>query len=123
MYGRSLTVVTDHRACLALINGKSLNKRLIRFALSLQDRDITITYRPGISHGNADSFSRREWSQAQKYKSTTESMELWIKQKMCSGHPGVSATPLDVACGGDVGVATRNLEQYEPLCVIVLFDL
>ncbi len=62
VYARPLEVVTDHRACLALLDGKGLNRRLLRFALTLQDRAVHIVHRPGLLHQNADGFSRQSWS-------------------------------------------------------------
>ncbi len=55
-------MVTDHRACLALQDGKGLNRRLLRFALTLQDRPIKIVHRPGSENCNADGFSRQSWN-------------------------------------------------------------
>ena len=60
-YGLPLQVVTDHRACLALTTGRNLNRRLLRFTLALQDRPISLIYRPGKDHSNADAFSRQSW--------------------------------------------------------------
>ncbi len=62
VYAKELTVVTDHRACLALQDGKGLNRRLLRFALTLQDRPIKIVHRPGSENCNADGFSRQFWN-------------------------------------------------------------
>ncbi len=44
VYAKPLEVITDHKACLALLTGKGLNKRLLRFSLALQDRPIVLTY-------------------------------------------------------------------------------
>ncbi len=54
LYGRPVTISTDHRACVSTLSSKHLNKRLLRFALKLQDRDITIKFPPGRLNGNAD---------------------------------------------------------------------
>ncbi len=61
LYTKSVVVVTDHQPCLALMEGSSLNKRLLRFALALQQFDVQIIHRPGKSHSNADSMSRQVW--------------------------------------------------------------
>ncbi len=42
VYGRPLRVVTDHKACMALRSSSNLNRRLLRFALALQDREVEI---------------------------------------------------------------------------------
>jgi len=59
--GTSFTVVTDHRACLALTTSSHLNKRLMRMALKVQEYDVSIVYRPGKSNGNADGLSRQNF--------------------------------------------------------------
>ena len=56
-----LTVVTDHRALVALFNSTRLNGRLMRWALALQAFDMDIKYRPGIYQQNADGLSRQGW--------------------------------------------------------------
>ncbi len=58
LLGTSVTVVTDHRACLVLLASSHLNKRLMRFALRLQQYDVKLVYRPGKLHDNADGLSR-----------------------------------------------------------------
>ena len=59
LYATSFEVITDHKACTALLTSRALNTRLRRMALFLQDRDITITFRAGKLSGNADGFSRQ----------------------------------------------------------------
>ncbi len=61
LYTKSVVVVTDHKPCLALMEGSSLNKRLLRFALALQQFDVQIIHRLGKSHSNADGMSRQAW--------------------------------------------------------------
>ncbi len=94
VYGHPLKIVTDHRACLAISNGSHLNRRLLRFALALQDMEVEIVHRPGSAHGNADGLSRQSWDQDE------------------SATPGLSAvTPGLGMEGGDVGVATRRKKE------------
>ena len=59
VYGISLSIYTDHKACTALLTSTVLNTRLKRMTLYLQDKDLTIIYRPGKDSGNADGFSRQ----------------------------------------------------------------
>jgi len=61
VYTKQVKVVTDHKPCLALMDGSTLNKRLLRFALLLQQFSISLEYRPGKSHENADAMSRQSW--------------------------------------------------------------
>ncbi len=69
LYGRPFKLVTDHRACLALSRGSTLNKRLLRFALALQDREIVFEYREGTRLGNADGLSRQAWTDVEESES------------------------------------------------------
>ncbi len=59
--GAHVDVVTDHRACVALMASSHLNKRLMRMALKLQDYDVSISYRPGRMNGNADGLSCQDY--------------------------------------------------------------
>ena len=59
IYGASISVYTDHKACTALLNSTVLNTRLKRMAFYLQDKDIHICYRPGKESSNADGLSRQ----------------------------------------------------------------
>ncbi len=86
VYGRPLRVVTDHKACMALRSSSNLNRRLLRFALALQDREVEIVHRPGAGHGNADSLSRQCWDRDESDVATM----------------GLSATPPDHGLKGDV---------------------
>ncbi len=91
VYGRPLTVITDHRACLALINGSTLNKRLLSFAMALQGQEIKMVHRPGVQHGNADGLSRQVW------------------ENDVADQDGLSASPPGLGlAGGDVGMATES---------------
>ena len=45
---------------------------LARWALAIQEYDFTITYRKGLEHGNADAFSRKEYSDPEHAAATTQ---------------------------------------------------
>ncbi len=97
VYAKPVEIVTDHKACLALLSGKGLNKRLLRFALALQDRPIKITFRPGAQHGNADGFSRQSW--------------CLDKMKIEPDPGGISLSPAPSLGGGDVGLVKEKEEK------------
>ena len=61
LIGQRFTVVTDHRALVALQKSSRLNGRLIRWALALHVYNFDIQYRPGKYHQNADGLSRQCW--------------------------------------------------------------
>ncbi len=68
IYGIEVTVRTDHKTNLALVDGQSrseLNPRLRRFALRLQERTCRMEYIPGARLQNADGFSRL-WDTGEK---------------------------------------------------------
>ncbi len=88
LYTKRVLVVTDHRPCLALLEGSSLNKRLLRLALALQQFDVRIEYRPGKDHANADGMSRQAWP-----SSDAESAQVCISD----------LSPSQILGGGDVG--------------------
>jgi hypothetical protein len=58
LYGRKFTVITDHRPLEWLMSKKEPSGRLARWALKIQEYNITIGYRPGKTNQNADSLSR-----------------------------------------------------------------
>ena len=63
LYGRRFVVVTDHKALVAFLKSRVLNKRLHGWVLQLLDFDFDfeIVYRPGKDHQDADALSRQAW--------------------------------------------------------------
>ncbi|VDH93329.1 Hypothetical predicted protein [Mytilus galloprovincialis] len=59
LYGHQFTVITDHNPLRWLMTIKNPSGRLARWSLALQEYDLTIEYRAGKLHGNADGLSRR----------------------------------------------------------------
>ena len=59
LYGRKVTVRTDHGALRWLLNFKNPEGQMARWLGDLGRYDLDIQYRPGKAHGNADALSRR----------------------------------------------------------------
>ena len=58
LLGRPFRLLTDH-APLQWLSAQKMDGLLARWALAIQEYDITITYRKGCLNNNADSLSRR----------------------------------------------------------------
>jgi hypothetical protein len=58
LYGQKIVLQTDHAPLKWLTTHKDHSSRLIRWALQLQEYDITIDYKPGKTNKNADALSR-----------------------------------------------------------------
>ncbi len=58
VYGREITVFSDHKPLEWIMSKKNLTGRLCRWSLSLQQFNLVIKYRPGKANQNADTLSR-----------------------------------------------------------------
>ena len=58
LYGRKVTIITDHNPLKWLMNIKDPAGRLARWSLTLQEYDLQIEHRAGRKHQNADALSR-----------------------------------------------------------------
>ncbi len=65
----------------------------MRFALKLQDRDLSIKFRPGRANGNADGLSRQGWTGVDESEP--------ISDVVCQAQPEGLAL-----AGGPVGLAS-----------------
>ena len=52
------TVLTDHSACTSLLNTSKPSAKLARWAMIIQEFDLTIKHRSGRSNMNADALFR-----------------------------------------------------------------
>lgn len=74
IYGRNVLVRTDHGSLTWLLNFKHPEGQMARWFQTLGEYDLTIKYREGKSHGNADGMSRRPCGQC-KYCERQEERE------------------------------------------------
>jgi hypothetical protein len=59
LYGTNFTLYTDHQPIKWLMTNDKLTGKLARWALILQEYEFKVIHRPGITHQNADTMSRR----------------------------------------------------------------
>jgi hypothetical protein len=58
LYGRTFTVVTDHKPLTWIMNVKDPGSRLLRWRIKLEEYDYEIVYKKGALNTNADALSR-----------------------------------------------------------------
>ena len=61
LLGTHFVLQTDHKALTYLDRFQNANKRLVRWAMSLQNYSFTVEYKPGSNNSNADALSRQDW--------------------------------------------------------------
>ena len=68
LLGHPCVVYTDHIACLSILNTAKPSGKLARWALTIQEMDITIKHKTGAQNANADALSRNP-TQTSSYSS------------------------------------------------------
>lgn len=86
LYGRTFTIVTDHKPLTWLFNCKDPGSRLVRWRLKLAEYDYKIEYKAGKLNSNADALSRIEIKEPQfrdisQSSNTTSSYQEFVKSK------------------------------------------
>jgi hypothetical protein len=123
--GRPFTLLTDHQPLAFLMKSQNLSGIYARWALRLQEFDITITYRPGASNANADIISRfplphtdDHWEQYYDYldyfsapTSPTALLSAVLAENSPSSPLDAGGAPLE--SGGAPPLQHASLEQLE----------
>ena len=58
LLGHECVVYTDHAACLSILNSARPSGKLARWALTIQEMNLTIKHKAGKNNSNADALSR-----------------------------------------------------------------
>ncbi|KAJ0391755.1 hypothetical protein P43SY_010951 [Pythium insidiosum] len=74
LYGREFEVVTDHAALKWLMTARELERRLHRWALTLQKYNFTVVYRPGKTNVVPDALSRAPVGTVERFNRTWKDM-------------------------------------------------
>ena len=106
LYGRRFSVVTDHKALVAFLKSRVLNKRLHGWVLQLLDFDFEIIYRPGIENQDADALSRQAWDSGEGDPWRPAAVDL-------SEQPSKQSRSTEILVGGDVGTAHMEEEDVK----------
>ena len=85
LLGHPCTVYTDHAACLAILNTPKPSGKLARWALTIQEMDLTIKHKAGKKNTNADVLSRVPKSQT--------SQVIVGEQSVSSSTPQLASQP------------------------------
>ena len=89
LLGVPFTLVTDHAALKWLLTNPNLTGQYARWAVIVQEHELTVTHREGVSHQNADALSRLPLSSS--YDSSGARLD----------HDPGAAPPSERACGGE----------------------
>lgn len=98
---------TDHSACLSLLQSACPSGKLARWALTIQELDLTIKHCPGKQNANADALSRN----------LVESSGKARNDSLCESEPHTQChANMDVTCMFDVCVKMSVAAGVDHIC-------
>ncbi|XP_038053996.1 uncharacterized protein LOC119726413 [Patiria miniata] len=86
LYGRRVTVRTDHAALRWVLNFKNPEGQLARWMEVLSQYDLVVEHRSGKKHGNADGLSRRQCKQCGREEVVDEAFGVPVPVREQSRH-------------------------------------
>jgi len=72
LYGTNFTLYTDHLPIKWLMTNDKLTSKLARWVIILQEYEFKVIHRPGITHQNADTMSRRPLITSEDFSETRQ---------------------------------------------------
>ena len=123
LLGHHTIVYTDHSACLSLLNTPRPSGKLARWAMTVQEMDLTLKHRSGKQNANADALSRNPVTdEAKSVDSVNNCEELeYSNDNMCSvgvvqsvASPNKSSDPANVSGGSADTSADSSVDNDCP---------
>lgn len=111
LHGNPFEVVTDHAALTSMIEKQAATGRIARWIMLLRDYPMTIRYRKGSTHCNADAVSRPPQACRATIEEMTEGYEPW-KDELLMGF--LETMKLPSGCSRkQTNRVLRLAEQYQ----------
>ena len=104
LFGSRFTVVTDHKALVAFLHSRVLNRRLHGWLTQLMQFDFEIVYRPGAMNCDADALSRQAWDSGDG--------DPWRPAAVAGREEEeLRAATTSQVVGGDVGIRPTEMKE------------
>ena len=114
LYGRHFTIRTDHGSLRWLLNFRDPEGQIARWIQVLGEYDYTVVHRPGKSHQNADSLSRRPCPQCKMDIDSSDS-EKAVSPSALKRKNGTTKTKKSVHWKPEPELAEIRYFDYDPL--------
>jgi transposase InsO family protein len=127
LYGKTFTVVTDHKPLTWIMNVKDPGSRLLRWRIKLEEYSYNVVYRKGALNANADALSRVNSLTAEK-EASEKKRECVIDEETktailyeyhdspMGGHRGMNKTFWEIKKRYEWPNMKRDVENYVRRC-------